>query len=218
MFFLVFLSRLINQKLIEMKRNRDRRRFLRMKIRQRAKRLRLCKFRKMMQRRRQLSLLSNIPSLSFRGFTEVRAPNNSSNLSKYVNVFLFPPDFLFWRFIWKYCVFSLLILARQSSADLENSGSLSLMSWHTLLKMSTFLLGVVSNCCWAWSSPHCSINKIVSSRVQEYPLTAIVFLIINILDNTRVFFATSMRIWSFTLFSSIAIDLVRLHLTLDLCK
>jgi hypothetical protein len=27
-----------------------------------------------------------------------------------------------------------------------------------------------------------------------------------------------MRIWSFTLFSSIAIDLVRLHLTLDLCK
>ena len=44
MFFLMFLSRLINQKSIEMKRNRDRRRFLRMKIRQRAKRLRLCKF------------------------------------------------------------------------------------------------------------------------------------------------------------------------------
>ena len=54
MFFLMFLSRLINQKSIEMKRNRDRRRFLRMKIRQRSKRLRLCKFRKMMQRRRQL--------------------------------------------------------------------------------------------------------------------------------------------------------------------
>jgi hypothetical protein len=50
----MFLSRLINQKSIEMKRNRDRRRFLRMKIRQRSKRLRLCKFRKMMQRRRQL--------------------------------------------------------------------------------------------------------------------------------------------------------------------
>ena len=49
MFFLMFLSRLINQKSIEMKRNRDRRRFLRMQIRQRAKRLRLCKFRKMMK-------------------------------------------------------------------------------------------------------------------------------------------------------------------------
>ena len=49
MFFLMFFSRLINQKSIEMKRNRDRRRFLRMKIRQRVKRLRLCKFRKMMQ-------------------------------------------------------------------------------------------------------------------------------------------------------------------------
>jgi hypothetical protein len=77
--------------------------------------------------------------------------------------FLFPPDFLFWRFIWKYCVFSLLILARQSSADLQNSGSLPLISWHTLLKMSIFLLGVVSNCCWTWSSPHSSINKTVSS-------------------------------------------------------
>ena len=198
-----------------MKRNRDRRGFLRMEIRQRAKRLRLCKFRKMMQRRRQLSLLSNIPSLSLRGFTEGREPNNSSNLSKYVNVFLFPPDFLFWRFIWKYCVFSLLILARQSSADLENSGSLSLMSWHTLLKMSIFLLAVVSDCCWAWSSPHSSINKTVSSWVQKCPLSAIVFLIINILNNIRVFFAPSMRI---CLFSSIAIDLVRLHLTLDRIK
>jgi hypothetical protein len=218
MFFLMFLSRLSNQKSIEMKRNRDRRGFLRMKIRQRAKRLRLCKFGKMMQRQRQLSLLSNIPSLSLRGFTEGRDPNNSSNLSKYVNVFLFPPNFLFWRFIWKYCVFSLLILARQSSADLENVGSLSLMSWHTLLNMSIFLLGAVSNCCSAWSSPHSSINKTVSSWVQEYPLTANVFLIINILNNTRVFFAPSMRMWSFTLFSSIAIDLVRLHLTLDRCK
>ena len=59
MFFLMFLSRLINQKSIEMKRNRDRRRFLRMKIRQRAKRLRLCKFRKMMQKQLCMCLITH---------------------------------------------------------------------------------------------------------------------------------------------------------------
>jgi hypothetical protein len=80
-------------------------------------------------------------------------------LFSFTQHFLFPPDFLFWLFIWKYCVFNLLILARQSSVDLQNSRSLSLMSWHTLLKMSIFLLGVVSNCCWTWSSPYSSINK-----------------------------------------------------------
>ena len=139
-------------------------------------------------------------------------------LFSFTQHFLFPPFFLFWRFIWKYCVFNLLILARQSSAELQNSRSLSLMSWHTLLKMSIFLLGVVSNCCSTWSSPYSSINKTVSSWVYESPLAAIVLLIINILNNARVFFAPSMRIWSFTLFNSIAIDVVRLHWTLDRCK
>jgi hypothetical protein len=118
--------------------------------------------------------------------------------------YLFPPDFLFWRFIWKYCVFSLLILPQQSSADLQNSGSLYLMSWHTLLKMSIFLLGVVSNCCSTWSSPHSSINTTVFSWVYESPLAGIALLIINILNNARVFFPPSMRIWSFTLFNSMA--------------
>jgi hypothetical protein len=56
---------------------------------------------------------------------------------------------------------------------------------------------------------------VVSPGISSDP---IVFLIINILNNTRVFFASSMRIWRFPLFSSIAIDLVRLHLTLDRCK
>ena len=80
------------------------------------------------------------------------------------------------------------------------------------------LLGVVSNFCWTWLSPHSSINKTVSSWVYESPLAAIVLIIINILNNARVFFAPSMRIWSFTLFNSIAIDLVHLHWTLDRCK
>ena len=127
-----------------MKRNRDRRGFLRMKIRQRAKRLRLCKFGKMMQRRRQLSLLSNITSLSLRGFTEGREPNNSSNLSKYVNVFLFPPDFLFWRFIWKYCIFSILILARQSRKPIFNVLAYSIKKAYISLRCCIqLLLGMI---------------------------------------------------------------------------
>ena len=63
-----------------------------------------------------------------------------------------------------------------------------------------------------------TINKNVSSWVHESPLAAIVFLIINSLNdnNARVFFKPS--IWSFTLFDSIAIYLVRLHWMLDWCK
>ena len=121
MFFLMFLSRLFNQKSIEMKRNSDRRRFVRMEIRQRAKRLRLCKFRKMMQRRRQL-FMCLIMNFSTRT----------------VN-----------RHIW----------VKHRGTDLYR----------------------------------------------------------DLINNAHVFFAPSMRIWSFTLFNSIAIDLVRLHWTLDWC-
>ena len=129
--------------------------------------------------------------------------------------FLFPPRLLILAFYLKILCLQYFDSGSTIPADLQNSGSLSSMSWHTLLKMSIFLLGVVSNCCWKWSSPNSSINKTVSSWVYESPLAAIVLLIINILNNASEFFVPSMRIWSFTLFNSIAIDLVHLHWTLD---
>ena len=88
--------------------------------------------------------------------------------------------------VWKYFVFSLLIRARQSCADLEKSGRRSFMSWQIRLKISRGFSWACSPTVPVLAGHPKLINRTVSSWGHASPL--LFSIVEQMLIETRVIY------------------------------